>query len=202
VGRFRDNIEAPFPRAKADTFFAGQLAEKRFQLGPNPSGVGQKRGISHGNLRVGFVDDDQADENFTAYVTLPDDGAVVGPIDLPFELTCELPILVKVRPDSAPAADRHVIATVSIPPLKHRWSATRRVVLPPPGPPVVAVTIPQWVHSLTCCEVDAVVTLFDATGAPLCSLIGPFKDWPRPRLATIMATSFDTPVPVLLSYES
>ena len=193
-----------YARAKADTFFAGQSAEKRFQLGGDPTDVGQKKGIVHGNLRVGFSADQQADENFAALVVIPDDGTLIGPLDLPFELTCELPCLVRVWPESTPAADRHVIATVSVPPLKHRWSATRRVILPHAelALPAVAVDIPQWVHSISCCEVDAAVTLFDATGAVLCAWTGPFTDVPRPRLAVLAATTSLSDVPILFSYES
>ena len=193
-----------FSRAKADTFFAGQIAEKRFQLGGDPTDVGQKKGIVHGNVRLGFVDDDQAPENFVGMIVVPDDGTVIGPIDLPFELTCELPCLVRVWPESAPAAHRKVVATVSVPPMKHRWAATRRVILQHAelAVPAVATAIPQWVHSISCCEVDAAVTLFDATGAVLCAWTGPFVDVPRPRLAVLAATTSLTDVPILFSYES
>jgi len=194
-----------FPSAKSDTFFAGQVTTKHFQLGRDPKGVGTSLAIEQGNLRVGFLDDQQADENFVGRIVLPDNGGVIGPIDLPFELAVETPCVVKVTPESAPAVDRNVIATLSTAPLKHRWAATRRIVLAHAelAVPAGAQSIPQWVHSVSCCVVDAAVTMFDATGAPLCSLTGPFKDWVRPRLAVLIATAYlDDDVPVVFSYQA
>ena len=185
--------------AKSDTFSAGQLATRQFQLGPDPEHVGTCKPILHGSLRVGFKGDEQAPEQFTGTIILPDDGGVIGPIDLPFEVTVELPLLVKVTPSVAPAADRDVIATVSTPPLKLRWAATRRVFLPAGGG---ALVIPQWVHSVSVCEVDAAVTMFDALGNVLCAITGPVWDVPRPRAAVLIATTAANGTAVLYSFQA
>lgn len=191
--------------AKSDSFGRGELTTRQFQLGPDMAGVGTCKPILHGSVRVGFKGDEQAPENFSATIILPDDGGRIGPLDLPFEITLELPCLVQVRPDVAPSGDRDVIATASSPPLKLRWAATRRILLPHatlviPGAPR---PIPQWVHSLSCCVVDAAVTLFDAAGNVVCAATGPFVDLPRPRLAVQLATTYvDEDVPILFSYQA
>lgn len=188
-----------FAWAKADTFLAGQLTTKQFQLGGDPSGVGVDRPILHGSVRVGFDGREQAPEPFAGELVLPDAGGVIGPLDLPFEITCGLPVLVRVWPELAPARDRSVIASASSPPLKLRWAATRRqYLLTAPA----YYVIPQWVHSLSVCEVDAAVSLFDATGALLCAVTGPVWDVPRPRLAALIATTAAPGTAVLYSYQA
>jgi len=191
-----------WPWAKSATFPAGSRGEQHFQLGEDPAEVGTGKRIQYGNVRCGFSGDEQAAENFTGWIILPDNGTEIGPIDLPFELTVPLPCRVRVRPDADPGADRIVVATVSIPPGKHRWAATRRVLVPPFAVPAVAVPIPQWVHSLSVCEQDAAVSLFDATGALLCAITGPVWDVPRPRAAVLLATTAVLGTSVLFSYQA
>jgi hypothetical protein len=185
--------------AKAETFPAGMASARQFQLGPEARGAGILVPIGHGSVRVGFEGHEQAPENFLAELVLPDQGQVIGPIDLPCELTVELPVLVRVWPEAAPAADRRVVVTASTPPLKARWSATRRVYLL--TAPAYQV-IPQWVHSVSCCEVDAAVSLFDALGNLLCAFTGPRWDVPRPRLAVLISTTAAPGTAVLCSYQA
>jgi hypothetical protein len=188
-----------FPWAKSDTFPAGERATRHFQLGPDPKRVGTSERILHGSLRVGFTGEPQAPENFTAWVIPPDNGSMIGPLDLPFEMTVGFPVRVEVRADVAPAAAREVLATLSYPAVKLRWAATRREIAPE-GP--ANAVIPQWVHSISICKIDATLTLFDAVGNVVCALVGPVWDVPRPRLAVLMSTVDPGGTAVLFSYEA
>jgi hypothetical protein len=188
--------------AKSATFKAGERAHQHLQLGDNPESVGTSRPIQYGSVRCGFLDDRQAPENFTAYVVLPDNGSRVGPIDLPFEGSFPLPLRIEIQPDAHPAAPVDVVASVAYPGTKLRWACTRRVVVPAFAVPAVHVVIPQWVHSVSVCEQDAAVTLFDATGAVLCAITGPVWDVVRPRAAVLMATTAVLGTAVVYSYQA
>lgn len=197
--RYTGRLEV-YPWAKSVVFPAGQIRQQHLQLGGNPAEVGTSREIRHGCLRVGFLGDQQSDVNFSGTVILPDNGTQIGPLDLPFELTAELPLRVEIKPDEAPTADRDVVASVSWPgAAKLRWGATRRILVPE-GPAYVG--IPQWVHSISVCEVDVAVTMFDALGNVLCAVTGPIWDVARPRLAVIMSTTNPGGTPVLCSYQA
>jgi hypothetical protein len=191
-----------WPWAKSDTVQEGTRREIHFQVGENPNQVGTEKPIHAGVVRVGFLDDDQAPENFTGHVVLPDNGITIGPIDLPFELAVPLPMRVIVRPDEQVAADRHIICTLAHPPVPVRWQATRWEVIPAFADPVQHIVIPQWVHSISVYQQDAAVSMFDATGALLDAVTAPIYDFPRPRRAVILATTSETDVPVLYSYQA
>jgi hypothetical protein len=191
-----------WPWAKSDTVRAGSRRAVHFQVGENPNRVGTEKPIHSGVVRVGFLDDDQAPENFTGYVVLPDNGIRIGPIDLPFELAVPLPMRVEVQPDVEVAADRHVICTLAWPPVPVRWQATRWETIPAFDVPAQHIVIPQWVHSLSCYQQDAAVSMFDVTGALLDAITAPFYDVPRPRRAVLLATTSETDVPVLYSYQA
>ena len=193
---------SPWPWAKSDTVQAGTDRLIHFQLGENPNKVGTQNAIQAGLLRVGFLGNAQAPENFTAYVVLPDNGGRIGPIDLPFELACPLPLRVEVAPDEVVQADRKVIATLAYPSPATRWQATRWEVIPAYVEPVQYIYIPQWVHSLSVYQQDAAVSIFDATGALLDAITAPVYDVPRPRRGVILATTSEVDVPVLFSYQA
>lgn len=186
--------------ALCNTFVAGTRATARFQLGPDPQQgeLGQDFAIIAGSIRVGWNDRVPPDE-YVANVVLPDDGGVIGPIDVPFELACELPVLVQVYAVDVTSVSATLIATACTPPLKLRWSAQHRLWCPGDGS---AVVVPQWTHSVSVCEVDAAVSLFDATGALLCALTGPIFDVPRPRAAVLAATTWLTGTALTCHYSS
>ena len=191
-----------WPWAKSDTIVAGSRKAVHFQLGEDPKGVGTTNAIASGVVRVGFLGGDQAPENFTGYVVLPDNGLRIGPIDLPFELSCPLPMRVEVEPDQVVAGDRNIVATLAYPPVAVRWNATRWEVIPAFAVPASHIVIPQWVHSLSVYLQDAAVTMFDATGAVVDAFTAPAYDVPRPRRAVLLATTWEAPVPVLYSYQA
>ena len=191
-----------WPWAKSETIQAGSRKLIHFQLGIDPKGVGTSEPIRAGLVRVGFLNDQQAPENHTGYVVLPDNGIRIGPIDLPFELSCPAPMRIEVQPDEVVAADRNIVATLAESTIGIRWNATRWEVIPAFADPVQWIVIPQWVHSLSVYLQDAAVTMFDVTGAVVDAITAPVYDVPRPRRAVLLATTSEVPVPVLYSYQA
>jgi hypothetical protein len=193
--------EPGYPWAKSDTVPAGTRKRVHFDVGPNPAEIGTSKPIGSGIVRCGFLADDQAPENHTGWVELPDNGIRVGPIDLPFELAMPLPCRVIVQPDSDVGSDRVVLCTLASPTIATRWQATRWEELPF-NEPAQPTAIPQWVHSVSVYKQDAAVSFFDALGNLVCAVTGPVYDVPRPRRAVLLATTDPDGCSVLFSYQA
>jgi len=161
----------------AEMFPAGSTEPKRFEIGPPIHNVGYREGAIMGNLRIGFANGQPA-QNFIAYVRLPDQGNLVGPIDVPCLLEMELPLTVILEPEAAPTTDVLVELAVSATGGRDSTYGGLRSVWVEDGN---TIAIPQWTQAVSLGTTTATGQWLDAASAVIGDFAGNHN--PRPRQA-------------------
>ncbi|UCC72325.1 MAG: hypothetical protein JSV86_18455 [Gemmatimonadota bacterium] len=167
-------------------FPAGSTDPQRFEVGPAISMVGYKEGAIVGTLRGGFANGQPA-QNFVANFLLPDQGNVMGPIDLPFTFECELPVTIEITPEAAPTAEILVqLAASDGTGCDSTYGALRSVWVEDGN----NVTIPQWCQAVSLSDNAAIGEWQDPAAAPIGTFTGNHN--PRPRHAATVLVTGDT----------
>jgi hypothetical protein len=131
-------------------------------------------------LRVGLLKPDAMLERWVADVTVCGVGPI-GPIDLPFSLNVEQPVVIDVRPLTAPTNANEVVGLLcDLPNSPNLYGATY-LAIPDRG----LAQIPPWVVAVTVYGDPAVVTAAfqDPAGNVIATAWGP-QLVARPRFAT------------------
>jgi hypothetical protein len=134
-------------------------------------------------LRVGWLHPELVLERWTADLTVAGVGPI-GPIDLPFTFNVEQPVIIDVRPLSAPANANEVVGLLcDLPNSPNLYGATY-LAIPDRG----LAQIPPWVVAVTVYGDPAVVTaeFQDPAGNAIATAWGP-QLVARPRFATQVA---------------
>ncbi len=164
---------------------AGDFRPRRFLLGPASQDEAREwrgTGVSSlaGVVRLGFTENGPLPAiRFFSSFRLPDNGNVVGPIDLPAIVPMELPCEVTIWPESQldqGQAAAVVLTAVDDSSWYGRFQATHTILLPDEAP--LSVLLPLWVTGASLVDNAAVAHWRDAADA---ANLGNFAGNANPR---------------------